>query len=190
MNLPNKLTILRLILIPFYVFFQMTEFFSFSSHVATFIFSLACLTDIADGIIARKRGQITDFGKFADPLVDKILVLAAMICFVALGKMPFWICIIILAREFAVSGFRLILAGKGVVLAASRLGKAKTSLQMSMSIMMAFDMASLVAKQGWPSIVLTVYDIVTIISMYGALILTVASMIEYFYKNRKSFSAE
>ena len=190
MNLPNKLTILRLIFIPFYIFFLMTDFFSFTSHIAVFLFILASLTDTFDGKIARKYNLITDFGKFADPLADKILVVSAMVCFVALGRMPFWACIIILAREFAVSGFRLVVAGKGVVLAASKIGKMKTGWQMSMCGLMTFDMAALVGSNMWPSAVFTVYNIVTMIAMYGALILTIVSMIDYFYKNRKSFSTD
>ena len=190
MNLPNKLTILRLILIPFYIFFLMTDFFPFTSHVATVIFIAACLTDTFDGIIARKYNLITNFGKFADPLADKILVVSAMVCFVALGRMPFWVCIVILAREFAVSGFRLVAAGNGVVLAASKWGKAKTGWQMAMSIMMTFDIVRLAAEQGWSQTVVTVYNIVTLVAMYGALALTLISMIDYFYKNRNTFTTD
>lgn len=189
MNLPNKLTVLRLVFIPFYIFFLMTEFFPFSSHVALVIFLLASFTDTLDGKIARKMNLVTDFGKFADPLADKILVMSAMVCFVAIGRMPFWACIIILMREFAVSGFRLVVAGKGIVLAASKIGKMKTGWQMSMCGFMTFDMALLVSRQGWPETVYTVYHILTLIAMYGALVLTIVSMIDYFYKNRSSFSA-
>lgn len=190
MNLPNKLTILRLVFIPFYVFFMMTDFFSFTTHVALVIFFLACLTDTFDGIIARKYNLITDFGKFADPLADKILVVAGMICFVAKGLMPVWVCILILAREFAVSGFRLVVAAKGVVIAASKWGKFKTGFQMAMSLMMTFDMARLVFEQGWLPVIAVVYHILVLICMYIALALTIISMIDYFYKNRKGFSTE
>ena len=150
MNLPNKLTILRLAFIPFYVFFLMTDYFSFTSHVATFLFIIASLTDLFDGKIARKYDLVTDFGKFADPLADKILVVSGMICFVALGRLPVWVCIIILAREFAVSGFRLVIAAKGTVLAASMVAKFKTTFQMIMVIMMTFDMERLVTEHAWP----------------------------------------
>jgi len=190
MNLPNKLTLLRLVFIPFYIFFLMTDFFPFTSHVATLLFILAAITDNLDGRIARKRNLITDFGKFADPLADKILVVSAMVCFVALGRMPFWACIIVLAREFAVSGFRLVVAGKGVVLAASKIGKNKTGWQMTMCGLMTFDMALLVSRMNWPETVYTVYHIVTLIAMYGALILTVISMIDYFYRNRQYFTTK
>lgn len=188
MNLPNKLTVLRLILIPFYVFFEMTDLFPFSSHIAMVIFIAACLTDTFDGKIARKRNLVTDFGKFADPLADKILVVSAMVCFVALGRMPFWVCIIILAREFAVSGFRLVVASKGVVLAASPWGKAKTGVQDAMCILMSFDMALLVSRNNWPAAVYTVYEVLTLVTMYVALALTIISMVDYFYKNRDKFS--
>ena len=184
MNLPNKLTILRLVFIPFYVFFVLTDFFSFSSHVALVIFALACFTDTLDGMIARKYDLVTDFGKFADPLADKILVVAGMVCFVSLGRLPVWVCLIILAREFAVSGFRLVAAAKGSVIAASKWGKFK----MAMICLMTFDMEALSAAKGWSPAVWNVYHIVTIVIMYIALALTVISMIDYFCKNRESFS--
>ncbi len=187
MNLPNKLTIMRLVFIPFYIFFLMTNFFSFSSHVALVLFCLACITDTLDGNIARKYNLVTDFGKFADPLADKILVLSGMICFVALGRMPFWVCIVILAREFAISGFRQVVATKGTVIAASVWGKFKTVFQMSMLILMTFDMKSLVISKGWSMTVWNVYSIVTNVLMYIALVLTIVSMIDYFYKNREGF---
>lgn len=184
MNLPNKLTILRLIFIPFYVFFLLTDFFKFSSLAAALIFAAASLTDLADGKIARARNLITDFGKFADPLADKILVMSAMICFVKLGRLYAWVCIIILAREFAVSGLRLIVAPKGVVLAASKWGKYKTAFQMIMCVFMTLDMEAF----GVSGIALTIYSIVTMALMYVSLALTLISMIDYFYKNRGSIS--
>ncbi|MBR3243361.1 MAG: CDP-diacylglycerol--glycerol-3-phosphate 3-phosphatidyltransferase [Parasporobacterium sp.] len=190
MNLPNKLTILRLVFIPFYVFFLMTDYFSFTSHVALVIFILASLTDTLDGIIARKYNLITDFGKFADPLADKILVVSGMVCFVALGRLPVWVCIIILAREFAVSGFRLVVASKGTVIAASYWGKFKTGFQMGMVSLMTFDMERLVLEKGWSMTVWNVYHIITVVTMYIALALTIISMIDYFYKNREGFSMD
>ena len=188
MNLPNKLTILRLVFIPFYVFFLMTDHFSFTSHVALVVFLLACLTDLFDGMIARKYNLITDFGKFADPLADKILVVAGMVCFVSLGRLPVWVCILILAREFAVSGFRLVVASKGTVIAASYWGKFKTVFQMAMICLMTFDVERLVTEKGWDSAVWNVYSVVTQVVMYIALALTIISMIDYFYKNREGFS--
>lgn len=190
MNLPNKLTILRLVFIPFYIFFLMTDYFSFTSHIAMVLFILASLTDLFDGKIARKYNLVTDFGKFADPLADKILVVSGMVCFVALGRLPYWICIIILAREFAISGFRLVIAAKGTVLAASYWGKLKTTFQMIMLIMMTFDMERLVTEKGFPPVIWSVYHIVTNVVMYIALALTIISMIDYFYKNRKGFQVK
>lgn len=185
MNLPNKLTVLRLVFIPFYVFFLLTDFFKFSTLIAGIIFALASLTDFADGKIARAKNLVTDFGKFADPLADKILVMSAMVCFVKLGRLYAWVCIIILAREFAVSGLRLIVAGKGTVLAASRWGKYKTAFQMFMCVFMTLDMEAFGAQ----GIFLTVYNIITMALMYVSLILTIISMIDYFYKNRGSISS-
>lgn len=190
MNLPNKLTILRLVFIPFYVFFVMTDYFSFTSHVALVIFIVASLTDLFDGKIARKYNLITDFGKFADPLADKILVVAGMVCFVALGRLPVWVCILILAREFAVSGFRLVVAANGTVIAASYWGKFKTTFQMIMICLMTFDMQRLVVEHGWNPVVWKVYHIVTLVIMYIALALTIISMIDYFYKNRAGFRTD
>lgn len=188
MNLPNKLTILRLVFIPFYVFFLMTDYFTLTSLVALIIFVLACLTDTLDGIIARKYNLVTDFGKFADPLADKILVVSGMVCFVAMGRLPVWVCILILAREFAVSGFRLVAATKGNVIAASYWGKFKTGFQMAMICLMTFDMERMVNEFGWNPVIWNVYNIVTQVVMYIALALTIISMIDYFYKNRKAFS--
>lgn len=184
-NLPNKLTVLRLIFIPFFVFFLMTDFFTATTVVAELIFIAACITDALDGKIARKWDLITDFGKFADPLADKILVMSAMICFVSSGKLPVWVCIIILAREFAVSGFRLIIAGKGTVLAASMWGKFKTTFQMIMCILMIIDLPAL----GVSEAVCNIYDIVTQVIMYVALALTIISMLDYFYKNKEQFTS-
>ena len=123
MNLPNKLTVFRVILIPFFVFFLLYPGFGgYGNYVATGIFIIASLTDFADGKIARKYNLVTDFGKFMDPLADKLLVCAAMICLVDMRKLPAWIVIIIISREFIISGFRLIAADNGIVIAASYWG--------------------------------------------------------------------
>ena len=132
MNLPNKLTIFRVILIPFFVFFLLSNAAGdMSKWIALAIFIIASLTDMLDGKIARKYNLITDFGKFMDPLADKMLVCSAMIALVGLQKIPSWIVIIIISREFIISGFRLIAADKGVVIAASYWGKFKTVFQMA-----------------------------------------------------------
>ena len=120
MNLPNKLTVLRVILVPFFVFFLLGADWigSFSPYIALIIFIVASLTDMLDGKIARKYNLITNFGKFMDPLADKLLVCSALICFVDMHRMPTWVVIIIIAREFIISGFRLVAAEGGTVIAA------------------------------------------------------------------------
>ena len=129
MNTPNKLTMLRVILIPFFVVFLLGNFGTWSKWVALAIFIVASLTDMLDGKIARARNLVTNFGKFMDPLADKLLVCSAMICMIPSGQLAAWFVIIIIAREFLISGFRLVATGKGVVIAASWLGKIKTTTQ-------------------------------------------------------------
>ncbi len=130
MNLPNKLTLLRIMLVPFFVFFLMAERSGTFLLLALLVFGVASLTDLLDGKIARSRGLVTTFGKLMDPLADKILVMSAMICFVALKLAPAWAVIVILTREFLVTSLRLIAAGEGRVIAADKWGKVKTVTQM------------------------------------------------------------
>ncbi len=130
MNLPNKLTLLRIILVPFFVFFLMRQDAARFTILALLVFVIASLTDLLDGKIARSRGLVTTFGKLMDPLADKILVMSAMICFVALEVAPAWVVIVILTREFLVTSLRLIAAGEGLVIAADNWGKIKTVVQM------------------------------------------------------------
>lgn len=131
MNTPNKLTLLRLILVPFYVFFLLMPIVPHHWLIAFIIFAAAAYTDHLDGKIARKKNLITDFGKFADPLADKVMILAAIACFIQLGLTNAVVLIIIVAREFAVTSVRLIAAGKGKVVAANKWGKAKTISQIA-----------------------------------------------------------
>ncbi|MCR4937718.1 MAG: CDP-diacylglycerol--glycerol-3-phosphate 3-phosphatidyltransferase [Lachnospiraceae bacterium] len=171
MNLPNKLTLLRVLLIPFFIFFLMTDYIgAVSKWIALGIFCAASLTDFFDGYIARKYNLVTNFGKFMDPLADKLLVCSAIICFTAMGRMPAWIVIVIVAREFIISGFRLIAAEQGIVIAASMWGKFKTATQMIMIIVFIMDIQLLYI----PGQVL----------MYAALALTVISLVDYIAKNR------
>jgi len=171
MNLPNKLTILRVIMIPFFVFFLLSGVGgSASKWIALVIFAAASITDTLDGYIARRDNLITDFGKFMDPLADKLLVCSALICFVELDKLPAWMVIIIIAREFIISGFRLIASDNGVVIAASYWGKFKTTFQMVMICLMIANFPQL--------------QILTDIIMWIALILTVVSLIDYLVKNK------
>jgi CDP-diacylglycerol--glycerol-3-phosphate 3-phosphatidyltransferase len=132
MNIANKLTLLRIIMIPFFIFFLLEGY----SLWAFITFSLASFTDFLDGYLARKYNLITNFGKFMDPLADKLLVTSALVCFVQLGLLNAWVVIIILSREFIVSIFRAIAAAEGIVIAASWWGKAKTISQMAMVIVL------------------------------------------------------
>lgn len=170
MNLPNKLTTFRVVLIPFFIFFLMTELIPYSKWIALAIFCIASLTDFFDGYLARKWNMVTNFGKFMDPLADKLLVCSAIIAFTAMDRMPAWIVIIIVAREFIISGFRLIAAEKGVVIAASYWGKFKTASQMFMIILFIINIDALFI----PGQVL----------MYIALALTVISLLDYIIKNK------
>lgn len=170
MNLPNKLTMFRVVLIPFFVLFMLVPINSVDKWIALGIFIVASLTDLLDGKIARKYNLVTNFGKFMDPLADKLLVCSALICLVALSKIPAWIVIVIIAREFIISGFRLIASDNGVVIAASYWGKFKTTFQMIMICLMIADIQAI--------------QIVTDVVMWIALILTVVSLVDYLVKNK------
>ena len=143
MNLPNKLTCLRVVMIPFCVFFLLTDFVPGSRIIALLIFLAASFTDYLDGHIARSRNLVTNFGKFMDPLADKLLVCSVLICFVQMGMLPAWMVIIIIAREFIISGFRLIASDAGIVIAASWWGKTKTVTQMALIIVMMLGIPAL-----------------------------------------------
>ena len=147
MNLPNKLTVLRVIMIPFFVVFMLTDLGGvYSNYIALVIFCVASLTDMLDGKIARKYNLVTNFGKFMDPLADKLLVSSAMICLVSMGKLPAWIVIVIISREFIISGFRLVASDSGIVIAASYWGKFKTVSQMFMIIFLILDLPGNIAS--------------------------------------------
>lgn len=172
MNLPNKLTVLRVIMIPFFVFFMLTDIAgSLSKWIALGIFIIASLTDLLDGKIARKYNLVTNFGKFMDPLADKLLVCAAMICLVEMGMLPAWMVIVIISREFIISGFRLIAADNGVVIAASYWGKFKTVFQMVMICLLIADIQAIA--------------MVTMAVTWIAVILTVVSLVDYLLKNKQ-----
>jgi len=173
MNLPNKLTTFRVILIPFFVFFMLAPNKTGINHyIAAAIFIVASLTDLLDGKIARKYNLVTNFGKFMDPLADKLLVCSAMICLIQTGQLAAWIVVIIIAREFIISGFRLIASDNGVVIAASYWGKFKTTFQMLMVIVLILN------------IQMSFFQILGMILTYAALILTVVSLIDYIVKNK------
>ena len=177
MNLPNKLTCLRMILIvPFVLCMLLGKAEGVWKIASLVIFILASLTDTLDGIIARRNNLITDFGKFMDPLADKLLVCSAMICLIELGRLPSWIVIIIIAREFIISGFRLVASDNGIVIAASMWGKFKTTFQMIMIILMIMNIPQL--------------QIVTDIVMWIALALTIISLVTYINANKQVLAGD
>lgn len=170
MNLPNKLTMFRVVLIPFFVVLLLVDITPYDNWIALVIFIVASLTDLLDGKIARKYNLVTNFGKFMDPLADKLLVCSALICLVEMERIAAWMVIVIIAREFIISGFRLVASDNGVVIAASYWGKFKTTFQMVMICLMIADLQAL--------------SLVTTIVTWVAVILTVVSLVDYLVKNR------
>ncbi len=178
MNLPNKLTILRVILIPFFVAFLMDAFhIPGTKWIALAIFIIASLTDMLDGKIARKYNLVTNFGKFMDPLADKLLVCSALIAFVDMDMVPTWIVMIIIAREFIISGFRLVASDNGIVIAAGIWGKLKTVCQMIMIIVLIADFGG-------------IFDMIGTVLIWLSLILTIISLVDYLYTNRQVLSMQ
>lgn len=176
MNLPNKLTLFRVFLIPFFVVFMLLDITGeYDKYIAVSIFIIASLTDLLDGKIARKYNLVTNFGKFMDPLADKLLVCAALICLIG-DKLHAWIVIVIISREFIVSGLRTVASDNGIVIAASWWGKVKTTLQMLMIIILIINL-----DYKW-------YTVVEYIFVYAALALTIISLIDYLVKNKKVLS--
>ena len=165
MNLPNKLTV------PVFVFLMLWDGLGAAGkYAAAAIFILASATDYLDGYLARKNNLVTDFGKFMDPIADKLLVCSAMICLVEKDALAAWIVIIIIGREFIISGFRLVASDKGTVIAASYWGKFKTVFQMVMVILLILDLGG-------------IFDTIAQIVIWIALILTVVSLVDYLRKN-------
>lgn len=173
MNLPNKITIFRVGMIPVFLVFMLVPGIPFHNYIATAVFVIACISDAVDGHLARKNNLVTNFGKFMDPLADKLLVCSALICFVELNLMPAWMVIVIIAREFIISGFRTVAADSGVVIAASYWGKFKTIVQMIVCIMLIVRLPF-----SWMRILEEIF-------MWLALALTLISLFEYLWKNRK-----
>ena len=171
MNLPNKLTILRVIMIPFFVAALLYDGGANQNmrYVAAALFIIASLTDMLDGKIARKYNLVTNFGKFMDPLADKLLVCSALICMIELRELPAWMVIIIISREFIISGFRLVASDNGFVIAASYWGKFKTTFQMIGVVLLIFNIPAL--------------STLTTIIVWIALALTVISLVDYIVKN-------
>ncbi len=173
MNLPNKLTVLRVCLVPVFVVLMLWDGLGdWSGYAAAAVFIIASITDWLDGYIARRDHLVTDFGKFMDPIADKLLVCSALICLVESGALAAWIVIVIIGREFIISGFRLVASDKGVVIAASYWGKFKTVSQMLMVILLILDLGG-------------VFDVIADVLTAAAVILTVISLVDYMVKNRK-----
>ena len=173
MNLPNKLTILRVILIPFFVVFMLFDITGAADKwIALVIFCVASLTDMLDGKIARKYNLVTNFGKFMDPLADKLLVCTALICLTSMDRLNVIVVLVIIAREFIISGFRLVASDNRIVIAASYWGKFKTVSQMALIIVLIMDLGG-------------VWNIVGTVLTWVALILTVVSLIDYIAKNKQ-----
>lgn len=185
MNLPNKLTVMRVVMVPFFVAFMLIGAIPYNYLWALLVFAAASITDMLDGKIARKYNLITNFGKFLDPLADKILVASALICFVQLGWCSAWVTALILAREFVVSGVRLVAASsdKKVVIAAGMLGKMKTAMTMVAICVIIFMWILVqfgaITPEGFP------IQLISDILMYIAAALTVASGVQYLYDYRK-----
>ena len=173
MNLPNKLTVLRVIMVPFFVFFMLTDAGGAANKwIALALFVIASLTDMLDGKIARKYNLVTNFGKFMDPLADKLLVCSAMICLIPQKKLSAGIVIVIIAREFIFSGVWLVASDNGIVIAASYWGKFKTVFQMAMIIVLIADFGG-------------VFDVIGEILIWIALALTLISLLDYILKNKQ-----
>lgn len=174
MNLPNKLTILRVCMIPFFLVFMLVNVFGgdIDKYIALVLFITASFTDFLDGYIARKYSLVTNFGKFMDPLADKLLVCSALICFTELGQLSAWIVIVIISREFIISGFRLVASDNGIVIAASYWGKFKTVTQMIMIVLLIANLSG------------QLFDVLEQTFVYLALLLTVISLFDYLIKNK------
>ena len=167
-----------MVMVPVFVAVLLGGWFGGASKwAAAVIFIIASMTDWLDGYLARKNHLVTNFGKFMDPLADKLLVCSAMICLIELGKIPSWIVIVFIAREFIISGFRLVAADNGIVIAASYWGKFKTVFQMFMIIFMLLDLGG-------------IFGIIETGLLYIALLLTVISLIDYVWKNRQVISMQ
>ncbi len=189
MNLPNKLTVARLVLSFVFAALLSIEGLSWGGSAALIVFSIAAYTDLLDGQIARKRNLITNFGKLMDPLADKVLMCAGFVMLCEQGFFPAWIVVVILAREFLVTGLRLVASAEGIVLAAENLGKYKTTFQIIAVIYFLLVIASREPAFAWISPVLEFRGlgphVLGQLLIWIALILTVVSGLSYLWKNRK-----
>lgn len=184
MNTPNKLTIARMIIVPFLVIFLLTGWGGEANrYISLTLFVVASVTDWFDGYLARKNNLVTNFGKFMDPLADKLLVAAALICFVEVDRIPAWIVLIIISREFIISGFRLVAAEGGKVIAAGYWGKIKTAVTMVTIIFMIPNFGGSFSGASWIAPLEQVL-------VYASLILTIISLIDYLVKNKEVLGGE
>lgn len=173
MNLPNKLTLLRIFMIPFFIYFLLAQGGENNTYriIAAVLFIVASLTDLLDGNIARKYNLVTNFGKFMDPLADKLLVCSALIALIELKQLPAWMVIVIISREFIISGFRLVASDNGIVIAASYWGKWKTTFQMVAVVLLIVNIPALA--------------LITSACVWISLALTIISLLDYITKNHK-----
>jgi len=176
MNTPNKLTVLRMILVPIFMIVFMINAIPYNTVISAIIFIIASVTDWLDGYLARKNNLVTNFGKFMDPLADKLLVTGALLCLMERDAVAFWVVMIIIAREFIVSGLRLVAVTKGIVIAAGKLGKLKTVVQL-----IAVSAAILLPAS---------FTLFVDILIYLSAFLTVISGVDYLVQNRKVFLEE
>lgn len=181
MNLANKLTILRIFLVPIFLVFIAVKI-KYGMYIATFVFILAALTDKLDGYIARSRNQVTNFGKFMDPLADKLLVTSALVALVEFQVIHTWVAMIIIAREFAVSGLRTLAASEGIVIAASWWGKIKTVTQIIAIICALIDLSF---KHS-----VYLFKVLTYVTIALAVVTTIVSGIDYFVKNKNVINVD
>lgn len=179
MNTPNKITVFRIILIPVFVLFFLFRITPHADEIALLIFAVASASDFLDGYLARKNNLVTDFGKLMDPIADKLLVCIALICFVKLREsFPAWCAIVIITREFVISGVRQLAADKGVIIQAGYWGKVKTVVQLFMCLFYIIEPVMLEIAQDW-------FAVGSKILMYLATVLTIFSLVDYLVKNWK-----
>lgn len=173
MNLPNKITVFRACMVPVFLIFMLVPGIPAGKYIAAVIFAVASASDFLDGYLARKNNLVTDFGKFMDPLADKLLVCSAFICFVEFNTVPAWVVILIIGREFIISGFRLVAADNNIVIAANYWGKIKTVVQMIMCVLFIVDFDG------------AFFNVLEQIFLYASAALTVISLCVYVCQNRR-----
>ncbi|MDE7326461.1 MAG: CDP-diacylglycerol--glycerol-3-phosphate 3-phosphatidyltransferase [Lachnospiraceae bacterium] len=177
MNLPNKITVFRACMVPVFLIFMLTPGIRGGNYIAAAIFAIASASDFLDGYLARKNNLVTDFGKFMDPLADKLLVCSAFICFVQFRTVPAWVVVLIIGREFIISGFRLIAADNNIVIAANYWGKIKTVVQMVMCVLFIVDLDT------------KFFNVMEQVFLCASVALTVISLCVYIYQNRHVITA-